>query len=212
MIKIIADSKETNSGILRDLRSRDDVELVIADLEIGDYVLSDDIIVERKESTDFVNSLIRDKRLFSQAENLAQVCSRPVWLLEGNLFNTRSSIHPNALIGSLSYLTTILGISIIPSPSAKHTAQMLHTMARHASEGLGYEISLRSAKPKDMAISCRFLVEGLPGIGPKAAQKLLDHFGSPRKIFTATTDQFREVSGIGPKTIEKIQSLLDYCG
>lgn len=211
MIKIIADTKESNSGIIRALKSREDVDLIVQDLEVGDYILDDaGLIIERKEATDFVNSLITDKRLFSQAENLSQASNRGCIIIEGDLFGTRSKIHPNALIGAISYLNVLLGLTILPSKNAKQTEQFLHTMARHAQEGLGYEVSLRGTTPKHAGLACQFLIEGLPGIGPVAAQKLLNHFGTPRNVMTAAPEEMKAVPGIGPKTIARIQELLDH--
>lgn len=60
-IKIIVDVREKNMAKL--LHNYANIELKT--LEVGDYVLSDRVVVERKTAEDFVNSII-DKRLFSQ--------------------------------------------------------------------------------------------------------------------------------------------------
>lgn len=39
----------------------------------------------------------------------------------------------------------------------------------------------------------------VPGIGPRHSQLLLDYFGSPQAVFRATTEQWQQVEGIGPK-------------
>ena len=83
-------------------------------------------------------------------------------------------------------------------------------MARHAQEGLGYEVSLRGSKPKDFNVLDAYAVEGLPGCGPGTARKLLAHFGSAEKVFAASAEQLCEVKGIGKKTAEQIRELLSH--
>ena len=39
----------------------------------------------------------------------------------------------------------------------------------------------------------------VPGIGPRHSQLLLDYFGSPQAVFHATSEQWQQVEGIGPK-------------
>ena len=178
MLTIVADMRERRSGICHALEKMENVSLSYADLEAGDYILGEGVGLERKEAGDFINSLIHDKRLFEQIRLMKSSFERPLLLLEGNIFTTRSTIHPNALIGALSYITALEGIPVIPVPSAKHTAQMLHTIARHVQDGLGYQVPLRGNKPKDMDLAGQYLVEGLPAVGPSVAMKLLAHFGS----------------------------------
>ena len=48
------------------------------------------------------------------------------------------------------------------------------------------------------------LLQGLPGIGPERAARLLDHFGSVRAVMAADAAELRAVPGIGPKCARKI--------
>lgn len=210
MIKITVDSRETNSGIIRNLSLREDVEIEVKELDIGDYILGPGVGVERKEATDFVNSLISEKRLFQQAQNMVEAFENATMLLEGNIFNTRSLIKPAALCGALSHLRNTIGIAIISTNNQKISEEYLYWSARHIQQGLGYDVALRSASPKNPQLASLFLLEGLPAIGPTTAMKLLNHFGSARAVFTASKDQLKEVPGLGPKTIEKIVAQLDW--
>ncbi|WP_052465122.1 ERCC4 domain-containing protein [Geoalkalibacter subterraneus] len=210
MLTIVADMREQRCGICRDLASREDVSLSYRDLEAADFIVGEGVGVERKEAVDFVNSLIRDKRLFEQVRYLKSSFDRAIIMIEGDIFATRSKIHPNALVGALSYLVALENIQIIPVPSVRHSAQMIYTLAKHLQTGLGYEIPLRGAKPKAPDTACQFLLEGLPGVGPLAAARLLEHFGSPREVFAATQKDLTEVSGLGKKTAERISLVLDH--
>ena len=42
-----------------------------------------------------------------------------------------------------------------------------------------------------------FLLQGLPGIGPERARRLLTHFGSVEKVVTADAKSLAEIDGIG---------------
>jgi len=126
------------------------------------------------------------------------------------MFDTQSAIAPEAITGALSYITVIEGISVVATVSPAHSAAMMITMQRHAIEVLGYEVPLRVPKPKSRAPQAQFLIEGLPGVGPSAAKKLLAHFGSAQGVLAATPDQFKAVRGIGPKTIANIREVLEF--
>ena len=131
-------------------------------------------------------------------------------VVEGDVFATRSGIAPEALVGAMSYATVIEGIPIVSTHNTSHTAEMMVTMARHATQGLGYEIALRGGKPKDRSPQAQYLVEGLPNVGPTASRKLLEHFGSAGAIFAADEVALRAVPGVGPKTIATIREVLAF--
>ena len=52
------------------------------------------------------------------------------------------------------------------------------------------------------------MLQGLPGVGPDRAVRLLGHFGSIEKIVTAAGDDLERVEGIGAKTSQAIRELL----
>ena len=205
---IMVDMREQRSNVCNYLEKRRQVVVEYVDLSSGDYVCGSGVAVERKEATDFVNS-IKDNRLFSQVHLLKAEYARPIFLIEGDIFRTRSQILPAAVIGAVSYLAVIESISVLHTRDSQQTAQMLETMARHSQQGLGYEVALRSQKPKDPSILSRFIVEGLPSIGPKAAHTLLRHFKTVSRVFSATEKALCLVPGIGKKTASRIYEILN---
>ena len=208
MARLIADSRESTSGLIQLLTNRG-AEVVIEELDCADYVLADGVAVERKTAEDFAGSII-DRRLFVQIALLKDTYEKVFIVVEGDPFDTQSSISQEAVIGALSYISVIERIPVISTRDAPHTAEMLVTMQRHAVQGLGYEVAFRASKPKSRDVQAQFLIEGLPGIGPTAAKRLLKHFGSARAIFSATPEQLKKVPGVGPKTIQTIKEVLDY--
>ncbi|OIP14626.1 MAG: hypothetical protein AUK51_16330 [Comamonadaceae bacterium CG2_30_59_20] len=208
MAKLIVDSRETTSGMM-ELLTAGGAQVVVEELACADYILTEGMAVERKTAEDFAASIM-DRRLFLQIAMLKATYAKVFILIEGDMFDTQSAIAPEAITGALSYITVIEGIPVVATVSPAHSAAMMITMQRHAIEGLGYEIPLRGPKPKSRAPQAQFLIEGLPGVGPSAAKKLLAHFGSAQGVLAATPDQFKAVRGIGPKTIANIREVLEF--
>jgi fanconi anemia group M protein len=208
MLKLIVDSREPDASLVSLLRNLD-LEVEVKELASGDFILSEEkgIVVERKTAQDFLNSIF-DKRLFSQVAKMKADYESTIVIIEGDVFDTRSNINPEALRGALSWLSVIEGIAVHHTSSIEATAKMLSVMTRHAQEGLGYEVPIRANKPKDKSALVQYLVEGLPGCGPGTAKKLINHFGSARKIFTATEKELIEVPGVGKGLATKLEDIL----
>ena len=95
---ITADSRESRSGIALKLQGLPGVSLEQAELTSGDYLIGAGVAVERKAATDFVISLM-EGRLFDQLARMAIEHERAIILVEGNIYETRSAISPEALDG-----------------------------------------------------------------------------------------------------------------
>jgi len=77
LLRIVVDHREMKSGVAKVL-DRLGVIVSFATLEIGDYVVSDRLAVERKRTDDFASSLIDGKRnLFAQLSDLSRVYEKP---------------------------------------------------------------------------------------------------------------------------------------
>ncbi len=63
-------------------------------------------------------------------------------------------------------------------------------------------------KPKRLASKRLFLLQGLPGVGPALAHRLLRHFGSIERIFTADAVALAKVRGIGEQKAARIRELV----
>lgn len=209
MATIFADMRETTSGVIRHLQGLSGCEVKIVELSSGDYVLHETTCVERKAASDFVASIM-DGRLINQIAKMKNEFESPIILIEGNVFKTVSKISKEALVGAMSYCTAIEKVSLITVADSSETALMIATMARHLQDGLGYEVPMRSSKPKPSAHMAQYLVEGLPGIGPKNARALLAHFGSPAKVFAASVTDLCSMKGLALKRAEAIYGALHW--
>jgi ERCC4-type nuclease len=60
-------------------------------------------------------------------------------------------------------------------------------------------------RPKNKGKRQLFILQGLPGVGPERADRLLDTFGSVEAVISAGSDELQAVDGIGKKVADKIR-------
>ena len=206
---VFADSREHGSVI--DRLFKNGINVKVGQLKAGDFIISEDVGVERKTTDDFVNSLV-DKRLFEQAQKLKQNFVRPLYIIEGNfenLFSVRN-VDSKAILGALTSLILDWQVPLLFSRNPEETADIITNLAKREQVDNKKLVSVRSGqKPKILTEQQQYFIEGLPNIGPTAARNLLKHFTTPKKILNASTDELKEVDGIGKILAEQIRKLLD---
>jgi len=209
-LKIVVDYREAKSGVANVL-DRLGVEVSFAALEIGDYVVSDRLAVERKRTDDFVNSLIAGKRnLFAQLADLAREYQKPVLIIEGTELFTSRQINPNAIYGSLISIAIDFGVSLLYSRDEEESAAILKMLAKREQMDNKREINPHGKKStRTLTEQQEYLVSAIADIGPKAARNLLLHFGSVEAIMKADAEELKKVKLIGPKRAAKIREILE---
>jgi len=209
-LKIVVDFREAKSGVANVL-DKLGVEVIFTTLEIGDYVVSDRLAVERKRTDDFVNSLIDGKRnLFAQLSNLTRVYQKPVLIIEGTELFTSRQINPNAIYGSLISIAIDFGVSLLYSRDEEETAAILKMLAKREQIESKREVNPHGKKSTStLPEQQEYLVSAIADIGPKAARNLLLHFGSVEAIMKADAKELKKVNLIGPKRATKIRELIE---
>ena len=100
-------------------------------------------------------------------------------------------------------------VGILQTSDVQESAALIAFLAKREQLGEFRNIRLRGEKramtPENQK---QFIVESLPGIGPRTAKQLLKHFGSVEKIFTANERELREVEGVGPKRAKETRKLI----
>ena len=205
---VFVDHRERASGVVKALRDYGDVRLSIKELPVGDYIVSDRVVVERKSAPDFVQSIV-DGRLFEQAAKISSHFLRPVVIVEGvDLYSVRN-VHPNAIRGAIASLIVDYGIPVVFTRDEKETAAYIRALARREQLDLNREPRLRGEKRVlSLPEMQRFIVESLPFVGPKLAKQLLKHFGTVERVFTASERELATVEGIGQKRAKEIRRVL----
>ncbi|NJE41702.1 DEAD/DEAH box helicase [Thermococcus sp. GR6] len=205
-IVVYVDSRELRSGVPKHLRELG-AEVEVKTLDVADYVVSEEVGIERKSANDFIQSII-DGRLFDQVERLKRAYEKPVIIIEGQLYGIRN-VHPNAIRGAIAAVTLDWGVPILFSSGPEETAQFIYLMAKREQEERKKEVRLRSEKKAlTLAERQRLIVEGLPNVSATLAKRLLKHFGNVERVFTATEEELQEVEGIGPKKAREIRKVI----
>lgn len=211
---IFIDDREKRSKILNYLRKMG-VKVLISRLNVGDYIISKDIIIERKKIDDLVNSLI-DGRLFEQVKNMLRYSTRPLIIVEGNLNNIYRyrKITPHQMLGLLSTLL-LMSVNIIFVRNEEETAYFIYSLIKKINTEKEKKEWISPTKighrkgGKSIWDAQVNLISSIPGISREMAIKILKYFGSPRKFFKASSYEMKKVEGIGDKRIKKIIEILD---
>jgi len=207
--RVIVDEREKASGI-PDLLKTLGLQVEHRMLDVGDYLISPEYAVERKEEGDFFKSLYSG-RLFDQAHRLSETYERPVVIVEGDISSfTERMASPRVFWGALTTLTFEYGLNVFFTANAKQTANLIYTITKHKGFARPKGPLVRKTRKKGALEKIQTtLVSGLPGIGPKLAIRMLEKFGNVRSVFSASVAELSLVKGIGRITAEKIAKFLD---
>lgn len=206
---VYVDQREIRSGVARALDSGG-IDIVLATLEVGDYIVSDRVAIERKTDMDFLDSVIdKERNIFRQLSDLARAYERPVLIIEGENLYTGRQLHPNAIRGVLASIVTDFGVPILYTRDEAETAEMIGAIARREQEDNKRMPSLHGKKTAmTLKEQQEYIISAISNIGPSAAGKLLRYFGSVEAVMKASTDELMEVESIGLKTAQRIREVV----
>jgi ERCC4-related helicase len=202
---VFVDPREREMGKLLEAKG---MEITLKSLEVGDYVLSERVAIERKTAQDFAASIIDPQRnLFRQISDLSRTYAKPILILEGRDLYTRQ-ISPSSIQGALASIAVDFGVPIIPTEDQNETASVIALLAaREKKEGREPKVhghkTARTLKEQQ-----EYLISAIPSVGPAVARNLLRHFGSVERIMTAPKEELRQVELVGPKIAERIRELV----
>jgi len=204
-IKIICDVRE-NPSIIKQLAKKATIEM--RTLEVGDYILSERIGIERKSTEDFLRSLF-DNKLFEQVRNLRDSFKIPLLLIEGENIFTKHDANSSAVRSALLAILVDFNVGIIFSNDISESAEYLYHLARREQMEQRGTPKLRGDKrAMTLQETQVYLLEGLPNISSTLARRLLSHFVSVERVIAASEEELKEVEGIGKKTAKKIREIV----
>ena len=209
-IRIYADVREDPSGIPSLLESSG-LLVIRRSLPIGDYVISDDVVIERKTARDFLKSLF-DGRLFDQASRAVEAYDNLVYVIEGDpsriaVRTGRGKQYYSALIT----LVTDFNAKVIYSSGPRDTATIIESIARRMSERReGRSVPVLKGKPRSANIRDWqvYIVQAFPGIGAKTAVKIMEKFQTIERFCRASVAELSQVEGLGEKKAQEIKRIL----
>jgi len=205
---VLADDRESASGVPDCLRALPDVELQIQRLKLGDYVIDGHLIVERKQAADFAASIV-DGRLFRQAQRLTAAKRPALLIIEGSAADWQAlAVSRESLQGALISLSLIYGLPVLRARTPEETARLMLYAARQlraTSQGTAPRTGYRPHSKRRRQL---YLLQGLPGVGPARAAALLDKFGTVQGALMAGPEAWADIPGIGKETARKMDGVL----
>ena len=209
-VEVVIDQRELDAGIARDLSMRDGTRTRLETLAVGDYVLSDRVVVERKTVEDFLETLTGgDRSMFEQVGDAARNYTRPVVVIEGEGLYDRRNIHPKAIHGAVASLAVDFGASVMQTTGEDETADLLSVLATREQEEDDRSVSVHGEKQsRTLAEQQEYVVASIAEVGPVTARSLLEELGGVEAVMTADCEQLMTAEGVGEVTAERIREVV----
>ena len=217
-VVVSIDHREGKSALAARLR-QEGLTIEVVNLPVGDVKISDRILIERKGTRDFVDSLL-DGRLLDQATRLVSAAPRAMLILEGSDLFQHRAVHGQAIMGALATLTFDYGLPVVTSSDTAETARFIAVSARRESKMLEHlsenaQTRLRAAEHPDYvgdesenkAISA---ANSAADGNEDFSRPILDATTGPlsearqREAHGITRSMLEQVPGIGPALASRI--------
>jgi Fanconi anemia group M protein len=117
-------------------------------------------------------------------------------------------VHPHALKGAIVSLAVMWRLPVIHARDPEDSLRILQFLAHQLARTEPGILQRYDRKPKRLASRKLYVLQGLPGVGPALANRLLLHFGSVEDVVTAAEGMLTRVRGIGPKKAQRIRKLV----
>lgn len=206
-IRVLADDRE-KVAVIDALRALPDVEVEIRRLVLGDYLVGDAVLFERKTLADMAAS-IRDGRVFAQGRRLVAHAKPAALILEGTAQDLCKIRFPRrAFQGAIISLSLVIGLPILRSRTPGETATLMMYAGRQVRTVLNGTLPYRGFRARGKKGAQLRLLQDLPGVGSQRAVNLLHAFGSVEAVMMADEYDLVEVPGIGADTAKKIRRLV----
>jgi Fanconi anemia group M protein len=205
--RVHVDYSERDAPLLELIRECGVFNVQMARLKAGDYLIDDEILIERKTIVDFSTSLV-DGRLFPQASRLAHSPHRSVVLIEGPPARAMPEIHPHAILGAIVSLAAMWRLPVLHTSGPEDSLRVVRFLANQAARPRQPILRRYDRKPKRLTSRRIFMLQGLPGVGPALAIRLLNQLGSVEGVVTADVERLLQVRGVGPKKAARIRELV----
>lgn len=180
-------------------------------LENGDIVFNDSVCIERKEPSDFVESM-KSGHLEDQLSRMHSEFDHVHVLVSGTMEETmnlpHSNMNPKAIRAFIASMSVRWQTTPLFCGSERNLAFTAIDQARKSFEPL----KRRPGRPeisvdKDLGpVGQAAMIAD--DVGPKMAKRIEDQFWTVSDLCDASLDELTEIDGIGPKTASKIKGKL----
>ena len=197
---IVVDYREQRSGICDELQKLN-IPLELKQLDVGDYIINNEIYIERKTVPDFIESL-NDGRLFKQVHNLRDGNKRAIIIIEGSRLPGRPNIR-----GALASISARWYMPILRSGNIAGTAWLMSRMHSYEKFEKDSYCTYDHRKKRGVSSMQKHILLQLKQMGPELADRLLNQFGSIGGILNALDEDLMQVDGFGNIALSQIYIL-----
>jgi ERCC4-type nuclease len=202
---IQVDDRERGGPVLDLLQQSADFRVTVSRLKLGDYLIDSRFVFERKTLKDLVAAII-DGRLFQQAVKLSETKLQPALILEGTAQDFAGcNMRWEAIQGALVTVSLFCGVPLLRARTPAETVSTMLFAARQARTVVTGALPRHGYRPRGKRARQLFILQGLPGIGPAKARRLLERFGNVEAIINAHSEELQSVRGIGDGLAEKLR-------
>jgi ERCC4-type nuclease len=99
-------------------------------------------------------------------------------------------------------------LPLLHASTPEDSLRIVRFLADQARRGGAVALRRYDRKPRRISTRKLFMLQGLPGVGPSLAHRLLLQFGSIEKVVTASESELIRVRGVGPMKAVRIRELL----
>lgn len=208
--RIIVDMREFRSE-LPSLLHRRGLDIEPVTLEVGDYILTSDICVERKSVSDLIGSL-QSGRLYTQCLSMTRFYRRPVLLIEFDpakpfslvaRSDFRQEISANDVTSKLTLLTLHFPrLRLLWCPSPYVTAELFQELKHGRTEPDASTAQAVTAESETVTESADLYNPGpydfllrMPGVNVKNFKSLIKHVSCLADLVTFSQETLSEILG-----------------
>ncbi|XP_065589028.1 DNA repair endonuclease XPF [Cyrtonyx montezumae] len=206
---VVVDVREFRSE-LPSLIHRRGIDIEPVTLEVGDYILTPDICVERKSISDLIGSL-NNGRLYTQCTSMSRYYKRPILLIEfdpnkpfslipqGSLRQEISSSDVTSKLTLLTLHFPKLRILWCPSPHA--TAELFEELKQNRPQPDAETAMAVTADSETLPESDKYnpgpqdFLLRMPGVNAKNCHALMNRVKSIAELVTLPKDKLSEILG-----------------
>jgi len=182
-------------------------------LEIGDFIFNNTVCIERKESSDFVQSM-KSGHLEDQLDRMYSEFDHVHVLVSGTMQDTmhvpHSNMNPNAIRAFIASLAVRWQTTPMFCGTERELAFTAIDMARKAFEPLKRHPGRPDIQVDNDLGPVGQAVMIADSVGPKTAQRIEDsgQFWTVGDLCEASLEDLQQIDDVGPKTASKIKGKL----
>lgn len=209
-MRIYIDDREDDERILFFKKDPFFRQITVKRLDVGDILVQkdghEDIVIEIKTLQDWTNSM-NNKQLEKEANQMKEYNIRAIVVYDDGKLNTWYTTLPGTARNYLKHaemeyrwhIPTFFCDNVVKMTEA--IKAIIKTCSKEY-EPLPYPIVVKTHKDEMKAV-----LLNIPGVGDKMASKLLDIFGTPGRVFKASSEELDNVKRLQEKSKKAIKRM-----